>query len=167
MTDQMFCPKCGKSEQQSNSYCRSCGTFLPDFDKIRTRGFSSKTPEENIKTSLFLNAFSSFVSFIMAILLYATFLGKDDAHPLIYISAAFFLVTGTWQLINLLTGLRLRKQILKRRGKDKEAEAGKLTGESVEKQNLLNEPDFENIVPTSITEQTTTKLPEKTKANSP
>ena len=26
----MFCPKCGKSDQAADSYCRSCGDFLID-----------------------------------------------------------------------------------------------------------------------------------------
>lgn len=157
----MFCPNCGKDDQQKNAYCRSCGEFLPDFDNIRKRGFTSKTPEENIKTSLVLNFLSSIVSIVMAILLYALHLGKEDVNPIIYASAALFIVIGIWQMIDFVTILRLKKHFQKRK------ETGEIENDndkiiaSPETRELLNEANFENVIPASVIETTTKNLSEK------
>src|SRR5688500_11694214 len=113
----MFCPSCGKDKQKKDTYCRSCGEFLPDYEKIKNRGLAAKTPEENIKTSLFISLFSSLISFIMAILLLITHLGNANTHPIIYLSAAFFTVIGVWQIANVSAGLRLKEHFKKRKEK--------------------------------------------------
>ena len=49
----MFCPKCGKSDQKENSYCRQCGEYLPDVLNKKTKfSIGRNTPEEQIKTNL-------------------------------------------------------------------------------------------------------------------
>lgn len=163
----MYCPNCGKGEQQKHSYCRSCGEFLPDLEKIRARGIAAKTPEENIKTSLILSTFSSVVSILMAILLYATHLGKEDAHPIIYIAAALFTVIGIWQIFNIFASLKLKKHFEKRKQGQVENEQDFPDGNSRITNELLNEADFENVIPASITENTTTKLPDESKVPLP
>jgi len=161
----MFCPNCGKDKQKKDSYCRSCGEFLPDFEKIKNRGLAAKTPEENIKTSLFLSGFSSLISFIMAILLIITHLGKENTHPIIYLSAAFFIVIGVWQIVNVSTGLSLKKQFDKRR-ENIEMEEETHSINPAKTAELLNEADFSNAVPASVTEKTTRNLTEKVKIKS-
>ena len=71
----MFCPNCGKSDQEKNSFCRQCGTFLPDFDKIKKREIS---PEEHLKVNSVLNLMTAIVSITLAILLYSFFLGGEN-----------------------------------------------------------------------------------------
>lgn len=162
----MFCPNCGKDKQKKDTYCRSCGEFLPDFEKIKNRGFAAKTPEENIKTSLFLSVFSSLIGFIMAILLIITHLGKENTHPIIYLSSAFFIVIGAWQIANISAGLRLKKHFKKRK---ENAETDELSEKSINKAKtaeLLNEADLSNAVPASVTEKTTKNLTEKVKIKS-
>ena len=162
----MFCPNCGKDEQQKNSYCRNCGEFLPDFENVKKRGFLKKTPEENIKTSLVLNFLSSVSSIVMAILLYATFLGKENVSPLIYASAALFTVIGIWQMIDFITVFRLKKHFSKRRENLEVEESPKFLKNSSNTRELLNEADFDNVVPVSVTEKTTKNLTEKVKVRS-
>lgn len=161
----MFCPNCGAGGQKKEAYCRSCGEFLPDFDKIRTRGFSAKTPEENIKSTLFLSSFSSVLSIGMAIVLYVTFIGIEDVPSVIFLAAALFIVIGIWQMINVFTGVKLKNQISKRRTVGDEIEAEEIYINPTKPRELLNEPDFENIVPASVTEKTTTNLAEKIKSS--
>lgn len=157
----MFCPNCGKDDQKKNAYCRNCGEFLPDFDNIRKRGFASKTPEENIKTSLVLNFLSSVTSIVMAILLYATHLGKENVNPIIYASAALFTVIGIWQMVDFVTILRLRQHFQKRRNNDSdETISTEKSFSPTETRELLNEPNMENVVPASVTERTTKNLSE-------
>ena len=57
----MFCPNCGTSDQIENSYCRSCGEFLPDLTKSKIVSFGGETPEEQIRTNLILNLLSALV----------------------------------------------------------------------------------------------------------
>lgn len=160
----MFCPICGKGEQKKDAYCRGCGEFLPDFEKIRTRGILSKTPEENIKSALVLSVLSSVVSIAMAILLYIIPLGREDALTIISIAAAFFTVIGIWQMFNVFTNIRLKKQFAKRKVDSEDSEEGEkenvITRQNTTREQL-NEADFENIVPASVTEKTTNKLSEK------
>ncbi len=157
----MFCPKCGKGEQNVDSYCRGCGELLPDFEKIRTRGLFSKTPEENIKSSLILSTLSSVISIAMAILLYVIPLGREDALTIISVAAVFFTVIGVWQMFNIFTNIRLKKQFAKRKGNSENGEEQNAAFQNQKTRELLNEPDFENIVPLIVTEQTTNKLVER------
>lgn len=162
----MFCPNCGKDKQEKDSYCRSCGEFLPDFEKIRNRGLAAKTPEENIKASLFLSLFSSIVSFIMAVLLFITHFGKENTHPIIYLSAAFFIVIGVWQIANVSAALRLKKQFDKRKESGETKEWSEKSFNPAKTAELLNEADFANTVPASVTEKTTGNLSEKVRIKS-
>ncbi len=160
----MFCPNCGKGEQSSNSYCRSCGEFLPDLSKKKTKlpSFGGDSPEEQIKTSLFLNALSALVSLMLAISLYVSFYGKD-APQLIYLTAAFLLAMSVWQFSTCIIGLKLRKNFSKRRESGAaENQIEKPTQfETAKTQELLNEADFTDVVPASVTENTTKHLSEK------
>ncbi len=159
----MFCPKCGKGEQNKKAYCRNCGEFLPDFDKINNLGFTAKTPEENIKTSLYLSVFSSLISFIMAILLIVIHFGKESTHPIVYLSAAFFIVIGIWQIVNVSNGLHLKKQFSKRKENAETVELNEKFISPAKTAELLNEANLENVVPMSVTETTTKNLREKVK----
>lgn len=162
----MFCPNCGKDKQKKDTYCRSCGEFLPDYEKIKNRGIKTKTPEENIKTSLFLSLFSSLVSFIMAVLLFVTHLGRENTHPIIYLSAAFFIVIGVWQIANVSAGLRLKKQFGKRKENVETDESREKSINPAKTAELLNEADFSNTVPASVTDRTTRNLTKKVKIKS-
>lgn len=162
----MFCPNCGKDKQKKDTYCRSCGEFLPDYEKIKNRVFKTKTPEENIKTSLFLSLFSSLVGFIMAVLLLITHFGNENTHPIIYLSAAFFIVIGVWQIANVSAALRLKKHFKKQKENAETEEWSEKSIDSAKTAELLNEADFENVVPASVTEKTTKNLTERVKIKS-
>lgn len=155
----MFCQNCGKGDQQENTFCRQCGEYLLDLKNVRKRGFSGKTPDENIRTSLFLNLLSSIVSFLMAILLFATHLGRPDTPPVVFLAAALFIVIGIWQMINLVVGLRLKKHFDKRKENPDVAEDVAAPPEKTRE--LLDQADLTDFVPASVTEQTTKNLTEK------
>ena len=157
----MFCPKCGKGEQNANNYCRGCGEFLPDFEKKNRIEFGGATPEEQIRTNLVLNLLSALVSLTLGILL-LVFYWKQDVNPLINISAAFLIAMSGWQASTFFVGLKLRRSFQKRR-------EGSATDNKIEQQNkfdaaktkeLLSEADFTNVVPASLAENTTKILSE-------
>ncbi|MEO6589476.1 MAG: hypothetical protein ABIP06_09245 [Pyrinomonadaceae bacterium] len=157
----MFCPNCGKSDQETNSYCRQCGKFLPDFDKLKKREIS---PEEHLKVNTVLNVMSAVVSITLAILLYYFFLGKHDTPPIIYITAGFLTAMFFWQAQIFWRNILLKRQIPKRN--DNTENENTLLVEKTKTKDLLNEADLSDVVPASVTEYTTKNLKEKVRRSS-
>ena len=69
----MFCPKCGKSDQSPETYCRQCGNYQNDFDKPAKK---TTTPEQHLTANTVLSLMTAITSLTLAISLYAIFLGK-------------------------------------------------------------------------------------------
>ena len=153
----MFCPNCGKADQNVNSYCRQCGKFLPDFENPKKRETS---PEEHFKVNFVLNIMSGVVSITLAILLYSFFLGRENTPPVIYITAGFLTAMFAWQVQIFIRNLKLKKHIPKQNKNVAEIDDQK-TFERAKTKELLNEPDFDNYVPASVSEYTTKNLKEK------
>jgi hypothetical protein len=163
----MFCPNCGKADQTENTYCRSCGEFLPDLSKKSKIAFGGNTPEEQINANLFLNLLSAIVSLILGIALYWTIWDKGDASPIIYIVAAFLLAMSGWQFSTFAVGLKLKKTFRKRKSNtEKEESSNEKTFAAAKTKELLNEADFSDVVSVSVTENTTKHLAEKIKRSS-
>lgn len=96
------------------------------------------------------------VSFTLAILLYALLGFRDSTHPMIYVTAGLLIAMGAWHIQSFIRMRSLKKQ-WKRRGaniNDPAAVDQAITGK------LLDQPDFENMVPASVTERTTKHLSE-------
>ena len=155
----MFCPTCGTADQKPDTFCRKCGAFLPDFDKLKKR---ETPPEEHIKVNIVLNLMTAVVSLGLAITLYTIFLGKEDTPVIIYITAGFLTAMCAWQIQTFWRTLKLKKQFPKR---NIEAENEKVL-ESKPTKELLNEADMSDFVPASVTENTTKNLKEKIKRSS-
>jgi len=165
----MFCPNCGTAEQRENSYCRNCGEFLPDLSVKNKLAFGGNTPEEQIRTNLVLNLLSALVSLILAVVLYATFWNRGDTLPIIYIVAAFLLAMCGWQFSTFVVGLKLKKNFDKRKSSlenDGKNQENITAFESAQTKELLPEANFNNVVSTSVTENTTRHLSEKANRNS-
>ncbi len=158
----MFCPNCGKSDQQENTFCRQCGNYLPDFDKLKKREIS---PETHFKANTVLNIMSGVVSITLAILLYGFFLGKSDTPVIIYITAGFLTAMFFWQVQVFWRNLLLKKQFPKRREFSVEPENKELSNNAKTKE-LLNEADFSDVVPATVTENTTKNLKVKIEKSS-
>ena len=109
-----------------------------------------------------LNLFSAIAGFSMAILLYSTHLGKPDVSSSVYMAAAFLLVIGTWQTINFIFGLQLRKQFRRRRNNNLDADEATNSAGQISRQDsakaLPNADTNEFIAPPSVTENTTRTL---------
>jgi hypothetical protein len=152
----MFCPKCGKPDQSSETYCRQCGVFLPDLSKPVKR---EHPPEEHIKVNSVLSLMTVIVSFTLAILLYSIMGFRPGTHPLIYVTASLLMAMGGW---HIQTFIRIRK--LKKQWTLRSPNGGKENEPAFEKiltAKLLDRPDFSNVVPTSVTETTTKHLDAK------
>lgn len=129
--------------------------------------FGGDTPEEQIRTNLFLNLLSAVVSLSLAIALYVYFYGRDTPQ-LIYLTAAFLLAMSFWQFSTCFIGLKLRRNFDKRNDANAAINqtAGNIQFEPAKTKDLLNEADVSDVVPMSVTENTTKHLSEKIKRKS-
>ncbi len=151
----MYCPNCGASDQKKETYCRKCGVYLAEFGKVKK---SERPIEENFKINSFLTALTGLVSLTLAIILYVMFLGKDDTPVIIYIVAGFLTAMFAWQVQTFLRTLQLKKQYKKRTAFENEQDSALGSAQTKE---LLPEADLSDVVPASVTENTTKNLKEK------
>lgn len=150
----MFCPKCGKAEQSPETYCRQCGIFLPDFTKpAKTR----QSPEVHVTANIVLSSMTIVVSFTLSILIWAMLAFRPDTHPLIYVTAGLLFAMGIWHIQTLWRTLLLRKHL--KQNMRKETELVNVSTYSSER--FLEDANFEDVVPASVTERTTNQLTEK------
>ena len=152
----MFCPKCGNADQTPETYCRRCGSFLPDFEK----GLKKKTtPEEHIKANAVLSLMTAAASLTLSILLFSIFLNRQDTPAIIYVTAGFLLTITAWQIQTFWRTMLLRKHFKKTPSKTGSNEDPvKPLSEAKTTNQLLPEADLENHVPASVVERTTRKL---------
>jgi len=154
----MYCPRCGKAEQVSETFCRQCGIFLPDLSKPFKRELP---PEDHLKANTVLSSLTIIVSFILSFLLFAIQPGR---HPLIYATAGILIAIGAWHIQTLIRTQKLKKQ-WKRRAPLTHVEAGSPETEQAFKSastaKLLDQADLSNAVPASVTENTTRHLVER------
>jgi len=154
----MYCPKCGKADQSPETYCRQCGSFLPDFEKSVKKPIA---PEEHIKANAVLSAMTIVASLILSTLLFLTFKNYPDTHPVIYVTAGFLIAIAAWQIQTFWRTMLLRKHFKKPK-KQSDSSAANQSAERAFETNptnsLLPEADFENQIPASVVEKTTRKL---------
>jgi hypothetical protein len=162
----MFCPRCGKAEQLPETYCRQCGLFLPDLSKPIKR---ECPPEEHLKANTVLSVLTIVVSFTLSILLYA-FLGfRPGTHPLIYATSGLLLAIGGWHIQTYIRTRKLRKQWEQRTPPTVIEAASHGTQpafESAPTTKLLDRADFADMLPASVTENTTRHLGERPRPKS-
>ena len=152
----MYCPKCGKPDQSAETYCRQCGTFLPDLSKPAKR---EALPEEHIKVNSVLSLMTVIVSFTLAILLYAILGFRSETHPMIYVTAGLLLAMGAWHIQTFIRTRRLKKQWKLRNRRAENKDSSSVGAASTAK--LLYRADFNDVVPPSVTETTTKHLDAK------
>ena len=157
----MFCPNCGKGDQEANAFCRQCGELLPDLDSG-----SGKKPVSLTKRFEMLNvhfSLSTVVAFgFGAFLIYLFFSGKTNEIAIA--SALVFFIIGVWQIIGMINARQLKKRF-ERDKEDESADSLKKSIKPKETNELLPEANFENMVPKSVTEHTTKRLKEKVRSD--
>ena len=145
------------------TYCRQCGLFLPDLSKPLKR---KSPPEEHLKANTVLSVMTIITSFTLSFLLFLILGFRDFTHPLIYATAGILIAIGGWHIQTLIRTLMLKKQ-WKRRTSLNEIEAGTPEASTVFKSaptaKLLDEADFTDAIPASVTEHTTRHLAKKSR----
>ncbi|HKX29205.1 MAG TPA: hypothetical protein VJ302_16030 [Blastocatellia bacterium] len=133
---------------------------MPDFDKLQKK---ETPPEEHLKANSILNWMTAIVSGTLAILLHASYTGRENSPPLIIATAALLSAMFCWQVQTIWRTSRLKKQLSRRKKREQvEAEAFDTNPliESTKTRGVLNESDDRNAVPPSVIEDTTKKLGE-------
>lgn len=149
----MYCPNCGAAEQSVESFCRHCGLFLPDF---RAATKSETPPEKHIQINSFFSLATAIVSFSLAIVLYVSLIGREGTPVIIYLVFGFLTAITVWQVQTFVRTRMLKKQFEKLKPRLEESDDSALEGRSSPGQ--LNEANYENVVPASVTERTTRNL---------
>jgi hypothetical protein len=161
----MFCPNCGKSEQSPESYCRSCGEFLTDFSGksyLINKVLGGSTPETQVNVNLTINVVTALISSLLLGFLNGYFDAQYErtgqaAPPIIYLVYIFLALVSIWQFLSFLIGMRLKRKLGGRKkggvSVDESADENALSSRSTQKS--LPQADYENIVPASVTEDTT------------
>ena len=120
-----------------------------------------RPPEEHLIANPVLSVLTIITSFVLAFLLYLVLAFKPETHPLIYVTAGLLLAMGGWHIQTLIRTQMLKRQ-WRRRSRKPEIEAE--TQEQLSPTRaastgrLLEDVNFENAVPTSVTEHTTRHL---------
>ncbi len=155
----MFCPCCGIADQTPDSYCRQCGTFLPDLSKPQKQPIP---PEQHVLANIVLSSMTIVACFTLAILLYSMLAFRPDTHPLIYATAGLLIAMGAWHIQTLWRAILLRKYFkkMKRAAEDVPRTINVTTDK------LLETPDLSDFVLGSVTENTTQHLKETQKRSS-
>ena len=156
----MFCPRCGKAHQVEETYCRQCGFYLPDLSKTLKR---QSPPEEHLKANTVLSVMTIVASFALSFLLVLTLGFRSFTHPLIYVTAGILLAIGGWHIQSLIRTLMLKQQWKRRIPLSEIQSAPPETPPSFKSPStgkLLDQPDFADAIPVSVTEHTTRHLAE-------
>jgi hypothetical protein len=164
----MFCPKCGKSEQSPDSYCRSCGQFLTDFSGksyLINKILGGNKPETQVNINLIINIVTTFASCLLLGFLngyYDSLYEKtgQKAPTVIYLVYIFLGLIAAWQTLGFLVNSRLKKKLSARKKGEAtfDSSAGEEALASGSTQKSLPQADFDNIVPASVVEDTTKML---------
>lgn len=166
----MFCPSCGKSEQSPDSYCRNCGQFLTDFSGkayLINKILGGNTPDTQVNVNLIINVVTTLASSLLLGFLngyYDSLYEKtgQTAPPVIYLVYIFLGLVTAWQFLSFLINMRLKRKLSGRNkgdvSVDSSASQNALPSGSTQKS--LPQADFDDIVPASVTEDTTRILSE-------
>lgn len=138
------------------TYCRQCGLFLLDFSKPLKR---ESPPEEHLKANTVLSVMTIVASFTLSFFLFLVLGFRSFTHPLIYVTAGILLAIGGWHIQTLIRTLMLKKQ-WKRRAPLSETQATPIAFKSTPTAKSLDQADFADAIPASVTEHTTKHLAE-------
>ena len=158
----MFCPKCGKSEKSAETYCRQCGTFLPDLSKP----FVAITkPEEHVTANLVLGSMTVVTCLTLAVLLYAFFIGLKESPSVIYVMFGLLLAMAAWHIQTVWRSILLRRHFNVNKKRKESFDAGNAIDYS-DTGRQLNEANLEHFQPASVTDRTTTQFADEERKSS-
>lgn len=154
----MFCSNCGKADQTSNTYCRSCGQFLRTASSGPIAAFGGITPRENVNSINLLSVIATIASLVTVILMYLTAFNEP---VILYLAAAILICNAGWHISNLIVGLKLRRRLGLTAADNDEVVNRQEELPAAETRELLPVGDAASPLPLSVTEETTKNLKDK------
>ncbi len=152
----MYCSNCGKADQKENAYCRNCGEFLPDSSKNSRLVFGVNTPQQTANIISGVSLIASVLSLLVVLWLYAT---GFNIPMVIYLAAATLICNTIWHAANFFLVQKWAKQF---KSKSEKSDSQKeVTGDKFSQRKTLPTADLSDVVPISVTENTTGRLVEK------
>ncbi|HEX8148064.1 MAG TPA: hypothetical protein VF591_12860 [Pyrinomonadaceae bacterium] len=151
----VFCSRCGAPGQSVESYCRSCGEWLPDPAAALTpRGRLRRlSPERKQRRMRVLELLSAAAAALAGVITFAVLSGADF-ELLIVPMVLCFVIVG-WQMVAFFMG----RSIQGRRDREEFEGGPTLQEPKARAQSALNAADTRDMVrPPSVTEHTTTLL---------
>jgi uncharacterized membrane protein YuzA (DUF378 family) len=115
----MFCPTCGKGEQESDTYCRNCGEFLTDVSSrpsLLARLLGIYNPEKQLNITLIIDLVTAIVSGTLLFFIKGYFDAVEDRtgvspSPLVYVLYAFLGLVAVWQLFSFVIGTTYKRKL--------------------------------------------------------
>lgn len=101
---------------------------------------------------------TAIVSLALAISLNTFVIKSDGTHWLIYVVMGFLFAISAWQVQTFIRMRMLKRQIEKMRPSHNSVEPEDRLKPAQDTQRLLDEADLSNVVPASVTENTTKNL---------
>jgi len=157
----MYCSTCGKADQKENTYCRSCGEFLPDLSKNSLLVFGGNTPQQTANIISGISLIAAVFSLFVGWWLYAT---KFNFPIVIWLASALLICNAIWHACNFFMVQKLAKRL--KPSKEKSDSQKEIAEDKFSEQKILPTADLSDVVPISVTENTTRHLGEKTKLRS-
>ena len=151
----MFCPKCGADSQSPESYCRSCGEWLPDITAFANRKlFGKLSREQKIEKIRILEAVSAGLSLTSAAIIISILAGGDK--QILFLAAFCCILVAVYQMVNFYLGYKLQQKAGQSRTEKIDEIQSIVTGKRV---NVLNASETTQFVdPPNVTENTTELL---------
>jgi len=152
----MFCPKCGRADQETDSYCRSCGEFLTDLSSrpsLLNRVFGISNPEKQLNLTLMIDLATAIVSGFLLFSMMGYFDAVEDktgvpTSRMVYVLYVFLGLVSVWQLFSFTIGTTFKKKL----SASRRAHLKSQTAQS------LPPANNKDAIPITITEQTTRQL---------
>ena len=151
----IFCSRCGAAGQRVESYCRSCGEWLPDpLAALTPRGRMRRlSPERKQRRMRALELLSAAAALVSGLLTLAVLTGAS-LELLVVAMVLCFAVVG-WQMVTFFMG----RSIQPRRGQEPAEGGATLPAAQAGARPTLNAADTRDLVrPPSVTENTTALL---------
>lgn len=105
----MYCPRCGRSDQQPESYCIACGIFLPDLDKAQA---SITSPKTHLNANITLSGMTIVVCLTLIVLNWI-FAGNTENIPIMaYVTWGFLFSITAWHIQSLWRAVILRRHFV-------------------------------------------------------
>lgn len=115
----IYCSKCGRPDQETDSYCRHCGEFLVDLSSrssFLTRVFGISNPEKQISLTMTIDLVTAVFSGLLLFALMGYFDGSAKrtgipTSPLVFVLYAYMALVAAWQLVSFTIGAKLKRKL--------------------------------------------------------